>query len=158
MTYARIAAVPIVVACMYWSVILRGGLWLRWVALAFFVAAAVTDILDGYFARAWGQQSTLGRKIEAYGLLVAFKRLNIGHREIAISFSGSAPNARRIDLADFKARQIGLLGLLKRRTLLRIDARCPFHRLDGRKAVQQILGQMLKIRPGQHGGSAEGPF
>jgi cardiolipin synthase len=64
LTYARIAAVPIVVACMYWSVILRGGLWLRWVALAFFVAAAVTDILDGYFARAWGQQSTLGRMLD----------------------------------------------------------------------------------------------
>jgi cardiolipin synthase len=64
LTYARIAAVPVVVVCMYWSVILRGGLWLRWVALAVFIAAAVTDILDGYFARAWGQQSTLGRMLD----------------------------------------------------------------------------------------------
>jgi cardiolipin synthase (CMP-forming) len=64
LTYARIAAVPVVVACMYWSVILRGGLWLRWAALAVFIAAAVTDILDGYFARAWGQQSKLGRMLD----------------------------------------------------------------------------------------------
>jgi cardiolipin synthase (CMP-forming) len=64
LTYARIAAVPVVVVCMYWSVILRGGLWLRWAALAVFVAAAVTDILDGYFARAWGQQSKLGRMLD----------------------------------------------------------------------------------------------
>ena len=29
LTYARIAAVPAVVACMYWQAILQGGLWLR---------------------------------------------------------------------------------------------------------------------------------
>ena len=32
LTYARIAAVPAVVACLYWQDILQGGLWLRWVA------------------------------------------------------------------------------------------------------------------------------
>jgi cardiolipin synthase len=73
LTYARIAAVPVVVGCMYWSNILHGGLWLRWVALTIFIAAGVTDILDGYFARAWGQQSTLGRMLDpiADKLLVA---------------------------------------------------------------------------------------
>src|ERR1700743_467618 len=53
LTYARIVAVPVVCACLYWQSILNGGLWLRWVALVLFVAAAVTDILDGYFARSW---------------------------------------------------------------------------------------------------------
>src|SRR5262249_43521405 len=60
LTYARIAAVPAVVACMYWQALLGGGLWLRWVALAIFIAAGITDFLDGYFARIWGQQSTFG--------------------------------------------------------------------------------------------------
>jgi CDP-diacylglycerol---glycerol-3-phosphate 3-phosphatidyltransferase len=64
LTYARIAAVPVVVACMYWSGILDGGLWPRWVALAVFIAAGITDILDGYFARSWGQQSALGRMLD----------------------------------------------------------------------------------------------
>jgi cardiolipin synthase len=64
LTYARIAAVPAVVACMYSSEMLQGGLWLRWMALAIFIAAGVTDILDGYFARAWGQQSALGRMLD----------------------------------------------------------------------------------------------
>jgi cardiolipin synthase len=64
LTYARIAAVPVVVACMYSSNILHGGLWLRWLALAVFIAAGVTDFLDGYLARAWGQQSTLGRMLD----------------------------------------------------------------------------------------------
>jgi len=47
LTYARIAAVPAVVACMYWQDIWQGGIWLRWVALAIFIAAGVTDFLDG---------------------------------------------------------------------------------------------------------------
>jgi cardiolipin synthase len=64
LTYSRIAAVPVVVGCMYWSGILDGGLWLRWVALAVFVAAGITDILDGYLARSWDQQSALGRMLD----------------------------------------------------------------------------------------------
>lgn len=73
LTYARIAAVPLVVGCMYWTGILGGGLWLRWAALAIFIAAGITDFLDGYFARIWGQQSRLGRMLDpiADKLLVA---------------------------------------------------------------------------------------
>jgi cardiolipin synthase len=64
LTYARIAAVPIVVGCMYGSDILQGGLWLRWLALAIFIAAGLTDVLDGYFARMYGQQSSFGRMLD----------------------------------------------------------------------------------------------
>ena len=73
LTYGRIAAVPVVVACMYWSDVLQGGLWLRWVALAIFIAAAITDFLDGYVARNFGQQTTFGRMLDpiADKLLVA---------------------------------------------------------------------------------------
>jgi len=73
LTYARIAAVPVVVGLLYWQSIFGGGLWLRWVALAVFAGAAVTDILDGYLARMWSQQSSLGRMLDpiADKLLVA---------------------------------------------------------------------------------------
>jgi cardiolipin synthase (CMP-forming) len=73
LTYARIIAVPMVVACLYWQDILQGGLWLRWVALALFIGAGVTDVLDGYFARKWGVQSSFGRMLDpiADKLLVA---------------------------------------------------------------------------------------
>jgi cardiolipin synthase len=73
LTYARIVAVPLVVACMYGQEILQGGIWLRWVALGLFIAAGVTDILDGYIARSWGQQSSFGRMLDpiADKLLVA---------------------------------------------------------------------------------------
>ena len=64
LTYARIAAVPVVVALMYWQSILDGGLWLRWAALVVFITAGVTDVLDGYFARIYAQQSSLGRMLD----------------------------------------------------------------------------------------------
>jgi cardiolipin synthase len=64
LTYGRIAAVPMVVACMYWSNVLQGGLWLRWVALVIFITAGLTDLLDGYLARSRGQQSSLGRMLD----------------------------------------------------------------------------------------------
>jgi cardiolipin synthase len=73
LTYARIAAVPVVVGLLYWQSILEGGLWLRWLALAIFIMAGITDVLDGYFARMYGQQSSLGRMLDpiADKLLVA---------------------------------------------------------------------------------------
>jgi cardiolipin synthase (CMP-forming) len=80
LTYGRIAAVPVVVAALFWHDILHGGLWLRWVALVIFIAAGVSDFLDGYFARIWGQQSSLGRMLDpiADKLLVASCLLILG--------------------------------------------------------------------------------
>jgi cardiolipin synthase len=64
LTYARIAAVPAVAACIFWIAVLDGGLWLRWVALAIYIAAAVTDWLDGWVARTYSQFSRLGRMLD----------------------------------------------------------------------------------------------
>ncbi len=59
LTYARIAAVPALVGCFF----LHGDLS-NWLALAIFIAAGVTDFMDGYLARAWAQQSALGRMLD----------------------------------------------------------------------------------------------
>jgi cardiolipin synthase len=64
LTYGRIAAVPAVAACLFGIAVLDGGLWLRWVALVIYVAAAVTDWLDGWAARTYGQFSKLGRMLD----------------------------------------------------------------------------------------------
>ncbi|WP_244642124.1 CDP-diacylglycerol--glycerol-3-phosphate 3-phosphatidyltransferase [Chelatococcus reniformis] len=60
LTYGRLLAVPALVACLFWP----GEHLMRWLALAIFVAAGVTDFLDGYLARAWAQQSAIGRMLD----------------------------------------------------------------------------------------------
>jgi CDP-diacylglycerol--glycerol-3-phosphate 3-phosphatidyltransferase/cardiolipin synthase len=60
LTYGRVAAVPLVVAFLFWP----AEAWARWTALAIYVAAAITDFFDGYLARAWSQQSSLGRMLD----------------------------------------------------------------------------------------------
>jgi CDP-diacylglycerol--glycerol-3-phosphate 3-phosphatidyltransferase len=69
LTYGRLAAVPAVVGLLFWP----EDHWSRWGALAIFVLAAITDYLDGYFARVYAQQSALGRMLDpiADKLLVA---------------------------------------------------------------------------------------
>src|SRR5262249_56762412 len=59
LTYARIAAVPAVGACLYLQGILQGGLWLRWGALGVFISARVGGALDGSFSRQRGGRIAL---------------------------------------------------------------------------------------------------
>jgi CDP-diacylglycerol--glycerol-3-phosphate 3-phosphatidyltransferase len=60
LTFGRVLIVPLVVACLFWP----DEFALRWTALGLFTLAAVTDFFDGYLARAWGQQSALGRMLD----------------------------------------------------------------------------------------------
>ena len=68
LTYGRIAAAPLVGATFYIP-----GDWGPWIAFTVFVVASITDYFDGYLARAWQQQSVLGRMLDpiADKLLVA---------------------------------------------------------------------------------------
>ena len=60
LTYGRILAIPALVALLYWP----KDDWVRWIALAIYVLAAVTDFFDGFIARAWSQQSAIGRMLD----------------------------------------------------------------------------------------------
>jgi len=60
LTYGRLLAVPAVVTCLYWPT----ENWVRWLALGLFITAGVTDFLDGWVARAWSQQSAIGRMLD----------------------------------------------------------------------------------------------
>ena len=73
LTYGRIAAVPLVVLCFFVEGRFAHGEVARWFALGIFAAAGITDFFDGYLARAWDQQSNIGRMLDpiADKLLVA---------------------------------------------------------------------------------------
>ena len=60
LTYARIGAVPVVVGLLFWP----DDALLRWLAFGIYAAAAITDFFDGYLARMWSQQSSMGRILD----------------------------------------------------------------------------------------------
>ena len=59
LTYLRIIMVPALVATFYME-----GDNAYWTAVALFTIASITDYFDGYLARAWEQQSNLGRMLD----------------------------------------------------------------------------------------------
>jgi cardiolipin synthase len=132
LTYARIAAVPVVVALMFGYSILDGGLWLRWVALTVFISAGITDVLDGYFARAYGQQSSLGRMLDpiADKLLVSSCLLMLAAEE---TIRGWSLLAAVIILC----REILVSGLREYLAELRVSV--PVSRLAKWKTTWQLL-------------------
>jgi len=64
LTYARILAVPLIVLCFFTEGELSSSDFARWSALLIFVAASVTDYLDGYLARIWEQTSNIGKMLD----------------------------------------------------------------------------------------------
>jgi CDP-diacylglycerol--glycerol-3-phosphate 3-phosphatidyltransferase len=69
LTILRIFFVPLLVAALVQqpgSGITVGGLSIpqEWLALAIFLAAAATDMLDGYLARRWKQVTTIGTLLD----------------------------------------------------------------------------------------------
>jgi len=134
LTYGRIVAVPVVVGCMFYQNILHGGLWLRWVALAVFVAAGISDFLDGYFARIWAQQSSLGRMLDpiADKLLVASCLLMLAAESTIHGWSLFAA-------AVILCREILVSGLREYLAELRVSV--PVTRL----AKWKTIGQMVAV-------------
>lgn len=59
LTYGRIIAVPALAACLFFDTNEA-----RWIALGIYVVACITDFFDGYLARIWDQQSSLGRMLD----------------------------------------------------------------------------------------------
>ncbi|MDP2124345.1 MAG: CDP-diacylglycerol--glycerol-3-phosphate 3-phosphatidyltransferase [Parvibaculum sp.] len=84
LTYFRIALVPAVVACFY----IPGDAG-HWAALTLFIVAGATDFFDGYLARAWEQQSNLGRMLDpiADKLLVAVVLIALTWQDVISGFS-----------------------------------------------------------------------
>jgi cardiolipin synthase (CMP-forming) len=69
LTYGRIVAVPVLAGLLLWNeraeeITGLGVMMARWLALGIYVVAAITDFFDGYLARRWQLQSSLGRMLD----------------------------------------------------------------------------------------------
>jgi cardiolipin synthase len=134
LTYGRIAAVPVVVGLMYWQSIIGGGLWLRWLALAVFIAAGISDVLDGYFARIWGQQSSLGRMLDPIA-----DKLLVSSCLLMLAAEGTIRGWSLFAAVIILCREILVSGLREYLAELRVGV--PVTRL----AKWKTLGQMVAV-------------
>ena len=127
LTYGRILAVPAIVACyMYDS---YAG---RWLALAIFIIASVTDFLDGYLARLWHQQSAIGRMLDpiADKLLVATTLLLLASDNTVAGWS-------LIAAIIILVREVAVSGL--REFLAGVQVSVPVTRLAKWKTTMQMV-------------------
>jgi cardiolipin synthase len=140
LTVARIFAVPLLIAAFYLPAPAAA-----WVTMAVFVAASVTDWVDGWLARRWEQQSDFGKVLDpiadkllvaaALFMLAAFDRLSVPSLVAAIAILG---------------REILVSGL---REFLAGRASLPVTLLAKWKtAVQMIAIAVLLVAPAAPGG------
>jgi cardiolipin synthase (CMP-forming) len=62
LTYGRLILVPVIAGLLLYAGPRENAA--RWMALVLFIVAAVTDFFDGYLARKWQLQSSLGRMLD----------------------------------------------------------------------------------------------
>ena len=127
LTLSRIAAIPLVVACLWFD---RG--WMQWAAMSLFVIACVTDWFDGYFARRYHQISRLGRFLDpiADKLLVAATLL-------MLVYNGALHGIHVIAALVILMREILVSGLREYLAALRVSV--PVTKLAKWKTTVQLV-------------------
>lgn len=101
LTVARIVAIPVILVLAISDINL-----FRWVALALFIIAAITDFLDGFLARVMGQSSPLGRMLDPIA-----DKLLVGALLIAFAWDGTFSVFDLIPATAIMLREIFVAGL-----------------------------------------------
>ena len=127
LTYGRVLAVPALVLCFY--IENSAG---RWLGLAVFTLATITDFFDGYLARAWHQQSAIGLMLDpiADKLLVAIALM------LLVS-DGTIGGWSLLAAVVILGREISVSGL--REFLAGLRVRVPVTRLAKYKTTLQMV-------------------
>jgi CDP-diacylglycerol--glycerol-3-phosphate 3-phosphatidyltransferase len=128
LTYGRVAAVPAVVGLLFWP----KDDWTRWPALAIFIAAGVTDYLDGYFARLYAQQSALGRMLDPIA-----DKLLVAACLMMLVYAGTIEEAHVLAAIVILCREILVSGL--REFLAQLKVSVPVTRVAKWKTVLQLV-------------------
>ena len=101
LTYARIAAIPVIMAFL-----LADNTVLRWLALLLYIAAAATDYFDGYLARKYGTVSPIGRMLDPIA-----DKLLVGALLLVFCFEGSFGGWDLVPATIILLREIFVSGL-----------------------------------------------
>lgn len=91
LTLLRIFLVPVLVFFLVYS----PSPWMHRIAALIFLAASMTDVMDGYIARKWGQVTTLGKlmdpiadKLLVSAALISLVDLQVVHAPAAMLIIG----------------------------------------------------------------------
>lgn len=137
LTYGRIAAVPVLAGVLFFGVDHSA----RWLAFAIFAAACLTDWLDGYIARAWEQQSDLGRMLDPIA-----DKLLVGVTVLMLVYTGTISGWSIWAAVIILSREILVSGL--REFLAELNVKVHVTRLAKWKtAIQFIALAMLLAGP-----------
>ncbi len=128
LTYMRILAVPAVVLCLF----LIPGNAGRWWALAVYIAACITDWLDGYLARVWRQQTVLGRMLDPIA-----DKLLVGTTLLLLTFDHTIGKAHIAAAVIILCREILVSGL--REFLAELNVRVHVTQLAKWKTTMQMI-------------------
>ncbi len=128
LTYARVVAVPLMVVCFYFE-----GNASRWFSFAIFLIASISDFFDGYLARAWGQQSAIGRMLDPIA-----DKLLVSTALMLLVWSGTIGNWSLLAALVILIREISVSGLREFLAGLK-NVSVPVTRLAKYKTTMQMV-------------------
>ncbi len=136
LTLARIAAIPPAIALFFVP-----ADWADWALLAVFVAAAITDWLDGYLARLRAEESAFGRFLDPIA-----DKLLVSALLFMLAATARLPDLAVVPAVVILMRELLISGL--REFLAGLSVALPVSRLAKYKtAVQMIAIALLIIGP-----------
>lgn len=127
LTLSRIASIPVLVGTFY-----IGSPLGNWLGLAVLVLAGLTDFFDGYVARAWEQQSNLGKFLDPIA-----DKLLVSALLLMLVFSERITDLAVLPAVVILCREILVSGL--REFLAGVRIRVPVSRLAQWKTTLQMV-------------------
>ena len=118
LTGIRLACIPLVLVCLSFQ-----GRWMSFLAALFFGLASITDILDGYFARKYGDVTVLGKFLDPLAdklmvsmimiMLIPLQRIPVWMVMVIIAREMTLTGLRGIAMSEGVVIQASVLGKYK---------------------------------------------
>ena len=152
LTMGRIWAIPAIVLTMFLDKIAENAdkpTW-AWIGVGLFIAAAITDYMDGYLARHLNQLSRFGRILDPIA-----DKLLVGSILIMLAWQGKLDSIMVVPAVVILCREILVSGL--REFLAEIQVGCPVTKLAKWKtACQMVALPVLMVAKANYSGFASG--